>query len=237
MLSFYLAAKRNGTTHSDTKLPKFHGDNYSSYFNLVKSQLEEPMTTHADHFNTNYAYSIASYSKGAVFLSQLGYITGGDVRDKILLEYYNQWRYKHPDVNDFLRIAEKVSGLQLDWYKEYWVNGTKTIDYGIDSLWEEGGKSKVRIKRLNEIPMPIDLVVTFKDGTQQMHYIPGYLMFGQKPAEDQLPRTVYPAWKWTHTSYVIEFDKRLTELTTVEIDPSHRMADVDRKNNKLELKW
>jgi hypothetical protein len=85
--------------------------------------------------------------------------------------------------------------------------------------------------------MPIDLVLTFKDGTQQMHYIPAYLMFGQKPAEDQLPRTVYPAWKWTHTSYVIEFDKRLTELTTVEIDPSHRMADVDRRNNKLELKW
>lgn len=230
-------AKRNGTTHNDTKLPKYHGDNYASYFNLVKSRLEEPMTTHADHFNTNYAYSIASYSKGAVFLSQLGYITGGDVRDKILLEYYNQWRYKHPDVNDFLRIAEKVSGLQLDWYKEYWVNGTKTIDYGIDSLWEEGGKSKVRIKRLNEIPMPIDLVLTFKDGTQQMHYIPAYLMFGQKPAEDQLPRTVYPAWKWTHPTYIIEFDKRLTELTTVEIDPSHRMADVDRKNNKLELKW
>ncbi len=230
-------AKRNGTTHNDTKLPKYHGDNYASYFNLVKSRLEEPMTTHADHFNTNFAYSIASYSKGAVFLSQLGYITGDEVRDKILLEYYNQWRYKHPDVNDFLRIAEKVSGLQLDWYKEYWVNGTKTIDYSIDSLWEEGGKSKVRIKRLNEIPMPIDLVLTFKDGTQQMHYIPAYLMFGQKPAEDQLPRTVYPAWKWTHTSYIIEFDKRLTELTTVEIDPSHRMADVDRRNNKLELKW
>jgi hypothetical protein len=230
-------AKRNGTTHNDTKLPLYHGDNYASYFNLVKSRLEEPMTTHADHFNTNYAYSIASYSKGAVFLSQLGYITGGDVRDKILLEYYNQWRFKHPDVNDFLRIAEKVSGLQLDWYKEYWVNGTKTIDYGIDSLWEEGGKSKVRIKRHNEIPMPIDLVLTFKDGSQQMHYIPAYLMFGQKPAEDQLPRTVYPAWKWTHPTYIIEFDKRLTELTTVEIDPSHRMADVDRKNNRLELKW
>jgi hypothetical protein len=230
-------AKRNGTTRTDVKLPKLHADTYASYFNLVKSRLEEPMTTHADHFNTNYAYSVASYSKGGVFLSQLGYITGEDVRDKILLEYYKQWRFKHPDVNDFMRIAEKVSGLQLDWYKEYWVNGTKTIDYKIDSLWEEGGKSKIRLMRLKEIPMPIDLVLTFKDGTQQMHYIPAYLMFGQKPAEDQLQRIVHPAWKWTHTSYVIEFDKRLTELTTAEIDPTYRMADVDRRNNKLELKW
>ena len=87
------------------------------------------MTTHADHFNTNFAYSNAAYSKGAVFLSQLGYITGEETRNKILLEYYKQWRFKHPNSNDFLRVAEKTSGLQLDWYKEYFDNGTKKIDY------------------------------------------------------------------------------------------------------------
>jgi aminopeptidase N len=195
------------------------------------------MTTHADHFNTNYAYSIASYSKGAVFLSQLGYIVSEQTRSKILLEYYKQWRFKHPNVNDFMRVAEKVSGMQLDWYKEYWINTTKTIDYAIDSLWEEGGVSKISIKRNGDIPMPIDLVITFKDGSQQLHYVPMYLMFGSKPAEDSMQRKVYPAWKWTHPSYIIEFDKRLSELKSVEIDPTQRMADVDRRNNKLELKW
>ncbi|MBP6686817.1 MAG: M1 family metallopeptidase [Lacibacter sp.] len=237
--NFYNAdvARRTGGFFSDTDLPYFHSDNYRNYFSLVKSRIEEPMTTHADHFNTNFAYSVASYSKGAVFLSQLGYITGDTVRDKILLEYYKQWRFKHPNVNDFMRVAEKVSGLQLDWYKEYWVNGIKTIDYGIDSLWEEGGKSKIRLKRVNEIPMPIDLVLTFKDGTQQAHYVPAYLMFGEKPAENKITRIVYPAWKWTHPAYVIEFDKPLRELTVVEIDPTQRMADVDRRNNRLELKW
>ena len=53
-----------------------HEENYNGYFNLVKSGREEPMTTHADHFNTNLAYGSAAYSKGCVFLSQLGYITG-----------------------------------------------------------------------------------------------------------------------------------------------------------------
>lgn len=230
-------AKKNGTTHNDTKLPKYHSDNYNSYFALVKSGLEEPMTTHADHFNTNFAYSIASYSKGAVFLSQLGYVVSDSVRNKILLEYYKQWKFKHPNVNDFMRVAEKVSGLQLDWYKEYWVNGTKTIDYKIDSLWEEGGKTKISIKRIKDIPMPIDLLLTFKDGTQQLHYVPAYLMFGTKPAEDQTPRVVHPAWKWTHPVYVVEFDRPLRDLKVVEIDPTQRMADVDRRNNKLELNW
>ncbi|MBX9785209.1 MAG: M1 family metallopeptidase [Chitinophagaceae bacterium] len=230
-------AKKNGTVYKDDKLPLYHSANYNSYFNLVKSRLEEPMTTHADHFNTNYAYSIASYSKGCVFMSQLGYIVGEQTRNKILPEYYRQWRFKHPNVNDFIRVAEKTSGMQLDWYKEYWINTTKTIDYAIDSLWEEGGKSKISIKRVGEIPMPVDVVITFKDGTQQLHYVPMYLMFGSKSAEDSMQRKVYPAWKWTHPVYVIEFDKRLSELTSVEIDPTQRMADVDRKNNKLELKW
>jgi aminopeptidase N len=230
-------ARKNGTTHNDTKLPKYHSDNYNSYFALVKSGLEEPMTTHADHFNTNFAYSIASYSKGAIFLNQLGYVVSDSVRNKILLEYYKQWKFKHPNVSDFMRVAEKVSGLQLDWYKEYWVNGTKTIDYKIDSLWEEGGKTKISIKRIKDVPMPIDLLLTFKDGTQQLHYVPAYLMFGAKPAEDQTPRVVHPAWKWTHPVYVVEFDRPLRDLKVVEIDPTQRMADVDRRNNKLELNW
>ena len=65
--------------------------------------------------------------------------------DKILLEYYRLWSFKHPTPNDFIRVAEKVSGMQLQWYKEYMVNTTYTIDYAIDSLWEENGKTKDKI--------------------------------------------------------------------------------------------
>lgn len=212
--------------------------NYRGYQSLAKSGKEEPLTTHADHFNTNAAYGAAVYSKGAVFLEQLGYITGASVRDRILLEYYNQWKFKHPNASDFIRIAEKVSDMKLDWYKEYWVNSTKTIDYSIDSLWEEGGKTKVRLSRIGLMPMPIDLQLSFKDGSNELHYIPLNLMYGVKPVEDTaVNRVVYAPWKWTHSTYTIETSRRLTDIKLVEIDPSLRMADLDRKNNKLELKW
>jgi hypothetical protein len=36
---------------------------------------------------------------------------------------------------------------------------------------------------------------------------------------------------------VLEVDGKLNELKFIEIDPSQRMADVDRSNNKLELNW
>ena len=211
---------------------------YNGYYALVKSGKEEPMTTHADHYNTNFAYSIASYSKGDIFLAQLGYITGDAVRDKILLEYYRLWRFKHPNISDFIRVAEKVSDMKLDWYKEYWVSSTKTIDYGIDSLWEAGGKTNIRLSDIGLMPMPVDVMITFKDGTKEMHYIPMNLMYGAKPVENpSVSRKVYEPWKWTSPYYTIQSDKKFADIAVVEIDPSQRMADVERKNNKLELKW
>jgi aminopeptidase N len=234
------------TTYAEERVWEFlnnregfeQADNYASYYNLAKSNREEPLTTHADHYNTNTAYGAASYSKGAVFLEQLGYIVGAKVRDQILLNYYQQWKFKHPDLDDFLRVAEKTSRMELDWYKQYFINTTRTADYAIDSLWEEGGKTKVRVSRRGLTPMPIDLQITFRDSTRELHYIPLDLMFGEKPAEDpSVPRKLYPAWKWTHPVYTIETNRRLSDIIAVEIDPSLRMADIDRNNNKLELNW
>ena len=219
-------------------LPLEQNANYSSYYFLVRSGFEEPLTTHADHFNSNVGYSAASYSKGAVFMEQLGYIIGGANRDKLLLEYYKQWRFKHPNSNDLVRIAENLSGIKLDWYKEYWCNTTKTINYAIDSLWEENGVTKIRLKRVGQMPMPIDLQITYTDGTTEMHYIPLNLMFGEKPNENvSQKREVHAEWKWTHPSYIVELRRKLTEIKLAEIDPSKRMADVEQKNNKLELNW
>ncbi|MFL5787221.1 MAG: M1 family aminopeptidase, partial [Flavisolibacter sp.] len=211
---------------------------YSSYVSLAKGGREEPMSTHSDHYNTNYAYSLASYSKGAVFLEQLGYIVGQQTLDNILAEYYRLWRFKHPNANDFIRVAEKVSDMKLDWYKEYWIYTTKTIDYGIDSLYESNGLTNVRLKDLGMVPMPVEVKITFKDSSSEWHYVPMSLQFGEKPAEDgQIDRKVYSEWKWTDPTYEISTTHHLKDIISIEIDPSGRMADVDRRNNKLELKW
>jgi hypothetical protein len=211
----------------------YSAGSYRGYFALVKSGLEEPASTHSDHYNTNYAYSNAAYSKGAVFMSQLGYIVSDSIRDKILLAYYNAWRFKHPNPNDFIRVAEKLSGMELDWYKEYWINSTKTIDYAVGDIDLKDGQTMIKIKRIGKMPMPIDVLVTFKDGTQEMHYIPLSLMFGEKPNEGTAPRTVHEEWKWTYPEYSFATSKGIANIKSIEIDPSQRLADVNRTNNKL----
>ncbi|HVY76825.1 MAG TPA: M1 family metallopeptidase [Puia sp.] len=234
----YAAARNWGHLRGDTSVDQTFQREYKSYFYLAKSNIQEPLSTYADYFDTNLGYNLSSYYKGALFMIQLGYIVGEETRDRILLEYYHQWRFKHPNADDFLRVAEKVSGLQLDWYKDFWINSTKSIDYGIDSLWEVGGKTRIRLRMIGKMPMPIDVLLKFKDGSKELAYIPLYSMFGQKPVEDKtIPRHVYESWKWTNPDYEFEIDHRLTDLQEVEIDPSHRMADVNRLNNLLELKW
>ncbi len=221
----------------DEKLPLNHAGAYNGYYYLVKQKLEEPLTTFSDHYNTNFGYSINSYSKGEIFLEQLGYIVSDEVRNKILLEYYKLWRFKHPNSSDFMKVAQDVSGIQLDWYKEYWISTTKSIDYSIDSLWEDNGVSKVRLRRIGQMPMPIDLELTFKDGTKELHYVPMDLMLGNKPTESNEKRIVHDEWNWTNPTYVVEFKHPLNQLTQVEIDPTKRIADIDQKNNLLKLNW
>jgi hypothetical protein len=64
------------------------------------------------------------------------------------------------------------------------------------------------------------------------------LQYGEKPIEDAaIPRKVYDAWKWTHATYVISTPQKLSSIRAVEIDPSQRLADIDRKNNQLKLDW
>ena len=209
-------------------------DDYDGYFYLVKSGRQEPMSTHADHFNTNLAYSISSYSMGSIFMEQLGYIIGQQNLDKVLLRYYQLWKFKHPNPDDFIRVAEDVSGMQLQWYKQYWIYSTKTIDYALgDVNAAEDGNAAITIKRTGLMPMPVDVLITFKDGTQQMYNIPINMTYGAKPAENDIPYTVQNEWYWVNPVYDLHLSHTVSDIKSIEIDPSMRMADVNRVNNKV----
>ncbi len=205
--------------------------NYIAYYRLVQSGLEEPLSTHADHFNTNYAYSLGSYYKGAVSVAQLGYVIGEENLSKGLKNYFNTWKFKHPDLIDYIRVMEKTSGIELDWYFDYWVNSTKTIDYGIDTVVSNGDGIEISLKKTGDMPMPIDLIVTKKDGSSTMYYIPLGIMRGEKPNETSMQRTVLPDWYWTHPEYSFTINIPLGDIEKIEIDPTVRMADIDLRDN------
>ncbi len=205
---------------------------YASYFALVESGLEEPMTTHSDHYATNRAYGSAAYSKGAVFLHQLSYVVGQETFERGMRRYFNTWKFKHPDAHDFLRIMEKESGLELDWYLEYFVNSTRTVDYGIGSVESDEQQTNVTLHRVGAMPMPLDVLVTYQDGRQELFYIPLRIMRGEKENETDVTRTVLEDWPWTYPTYRMTVPHSASDIKSMVIDPTMRLADVDRSNNQ-----
>ena len=84
--------------------------------------------------------------------------------------------------------------------------------------------------------MPIEILVTYADGKKEMLYIPLGLMYGsKKESSGGIQRTDLPAWPWTHPSYVIELKASRSNILSIEIEPTQRMADVDRSNNSYKL--
>jgi len=187
---------------SQNKTNPFEGS-YSSYYGLVQSGREQPQGTHADRYDSNRPYGISAYSKGSIFLSQLGYIIGQDKLMQTLRKYYTDFKFKHPIPNDIKRTAEKVSGMELDWYLTDWTQTTNTIDYGIKDIVADGDKTKVSIERIGLMPNPYT----------------------------QLKRTVLPDVIWANPNYSFTIDKPLDSVKAVQIDPSQLMADVNAENN------
>ncbi len=205
---------------------------YKGYYALVNSGLEMPQSTHADRYTTNFAYGISAYSKGAIFLSQLGYVIGQDKLMETIRTYFDDFKFKHPVPNDVIRTAEKVSGMHLDWYLTDWTKTTNTIDYGIQNVAADGDKTKITLERIGEMPMPLDILVVGADGTQSTYYIPLRMMYGEKANPyTNLDRTVLEDWPWAYPTYEFTIDMPMENVTAIVIDPSQLMADVDGGNN------
>jgi len=196
-----------------------HSGAFNSYQRLVSFGVEEPQTMHADRYNFNFAYGASAYSKGQLFLVQLGQIIGEDNLKKTIKKYYEDFKFKHPTPNDVKRTAEKVSGIQLDWFLNYWTQSTKTIDYGVKEI----DKNKVTLEKIGDMPMPLDVKVTYTDGTTEDFHIPLRMMYGHKPTS----ATVLEDWSWVQPSFNFTTKK---EVRSVEID-TEQLADIKRENN------
>ena len=201
-----------------------HAGSYRGYRTIVARGYEENLATHADRYETNWAYGTASYSKGNIFLSQLEYIIGAENVAKGLKKYFTDFSFKHPTPNDIKRSMEKVSGIHLDWYLNEWTQTLHTIDYGIKAV---DGK-KITLERIGKMPMPIDLEVTYTDGSTENFNIPLRIMRGAKPTS----ANIIEDWAWANPVY--SFDAAKT-VKSVLIDKSGLMADINLENNSFSV--
>ena len=207
------------------------GGSYRSYLRLATSGIEMPQATNANRYKHNAAYESTAYSKGAVFLGQLGYIIGQDKLFETLQTYFDEWKFKHPRPNDLRVIAERVSGIQLQWYLTDWTQTTNRIDYSLAAVEDKGEETEIRLERKELMPMPLEILVQLKDGGAELHYIPISLMRGEKENPYDMAWTQHPDWKWASPTYSLKLSHKKEDIEAIVIDPSNLMADIDKSNN------
>ena len=216
--------------------PNAFVEKIDAYRKFLKKQIEEPAVWLGDHHDNGTAYSYASYVKGELYLVQLGYIVGEENLSKIMTEYFKEWSMKHPTDRDFLHIAQKVSGMDLKWFHHYWINTTKTIDYGIKDVQYGNTSTTITLVNNSQIPMPIDFSVITADNKMVNYQIPLNMTHTWKTKDAFGEFTTLKYWPWTQKEYTLTITYNKSQLRVLGIDFSHRLADVNPEDNFVEVK-
>jgi hypothetical protein len=90
---------------------------------------------------------------------------------QILATYFDRWKFRHPQPDDFFDIANEVSGQDLTWFFDQVYRGSSVFDYGVQELSSERiadghHRTTVVVQRIGEGVFPVEVVTTFADGVQ-----------------------------------------------------------------------
>ena len=177
---------------------------------------DEPGITPADRVTPELLGQVA-YNKPATGLYLLRHAILDSTRfDTAFREYIQRWAFKHPTPADFFRSMEDGVGEDLSYFWRGWFLRTDVVDQAVDSVRTAKDSSgttytAIYLSSPGGLPMPVDLRLTFADGS--------------------LENTRLPVEAWfegNHFTYVRIFPK---ELVKVEIDPDKKFPDVRRQNN------
>lgn len=93
----------------------------------------------------NYGSDV--YNKSSAYLSWLQAYMGEVAFDAAMHEYYEKWKFKHPQSQDFELIFRKHSSKSLDWFFQDALYSNAPVDFAIKNVSKQkDGTSLVTIK-------------------------------------------------------------------------------------------
>jgi len=181
---------------------------------LFNKNLESVMTE-PDAMRERNIGILVYYKPGSALTVLREHILGKERFDKAFRAYTERWAYKHPTPDDFFRTIENVAGEDLGWFWRGWFINNWQLDQAITNVSYVDGDYKkgalISISNLEQMAMPVNLEVKFKDGSTQ---------------EINLPVDIWKRNKdWT---FQAETNK---EISSVTIDPKGNFPDIHPGNN------
>jgi hypothetical protein len=131
------------------------------------SGLEDlPIITPTDAL-TGAAYGDNSYGKPALAYLALKDMLGDTQFRAALHGFMDRWHGKHPIPWDFFNSVNNITGQNLNWYWNAWFFSPGYIDLNLLTAEKTGNGYDVHIANVGGMPVPVDIVAKFADGTTQ----------------------------------------------------------------------
>ncbi len=122
-----------------------------------------PIMTPSYSMADSWVFTINSYYKPQIAYTVIEDAVGKDMMTKILREFTLAWAGKHPHPYDFFNMCMHLSGKDLSELIHSWFFIKGVPDLAVDSI----SGSDVAIANLGDMMLPIDLEVTYTDGTSE----------------------------------------------------------------------
>lgn len=170
-------------------------------------------------------YGVLTYYKTATWLQTLEGLVSRPVMDEIMRTYFDRWKFKHPNADNFIAIVNEIApkrthyryGSDMTWFFDQVLYGDKVCDYKLAALntKKQGNqyRSTIRIDRLGDAQMPVDLLLHFENGKELMLFWDG---------------------KARTKTFTVN---QATEAIWAKVDPTQKLyIDINLNNNSLTRK-
>lgn len=127
-----------------------------AYLSAARKNVDQTITLPATSFtDANYGSSV--YSKTGFIFNYLANYLGETLFDSLMHNYFEAWKFRHPQPSNLREIFEKRSSKNLDWFFNDLLSSTKKLDYKISSIHKTDSNYVVKIKNKAAISGPFAL--------------------------------------------------------------------------------
>ncbi len=143
--------------------PKLHDDyGASAYHALAGTEADVPIMTPTNMLRDR-AVLLNSYAKPALGYRYVQDLLGEELFTKALHQYIGTWHGKHPLPLDFFNAMNAGAGQNLNWFWRRWFYDDGVPDLALADV----SSARIVVEAHGAKPVPIDLTITFADGTTQ----------------------------------------------------------------------
>ena len=121
---------------------------------------DQPLKMGSKDF-TQMNYGAMVYCKTGIGFHYLKAFLGEALFDNCMNEYFNQWKFKHPNPNDIKIVFENVSKENLDWFFEDYIKTTKKTDYSLKKVSKINDQEYlIKLKNVTgyNSPIPVQMI-------------------------------------------------------------------------------